>query len=749
MRGRLATATALACAAACSPASAHSHAGGLLTGFLAAPTDQLSVPGMLAGGEVTPEGDLYTGWAEYELRYGARLRAWRQPTRTLPDPSVQLLSSTLRDHQVVYGQTVFAVAVGGRPVAYETVTVTNGSKHARWAKVAMQIAYTRGRQIRGAHGLQTGAFRYERPVESATVGYYEQPGEAFSPTFSYSVHGRDLDRSGVLLARGPDRPSRPLSPSSPSSATAPHDGRLFEALLQPGGRTSWTWQIPLQPPHAGAAADRLLDRLSLGHARKRLSHAWRAQERGMTSIGVPEPRVSAAYRAAIVEILGSRYRTGAGWVQATNKLQYQSFWLRDAALQTQALDLAGLHGQAAENLAFMDGFQQPDGLFISRAGQYDGLGQALWTLASHAELTQSQGYAAAQLDRMGAAVAWLSETTALDPLGLLPAAQPGDDELAFGHISGDDLWAAAGLRSAVADARLAGRADLATAWQAVDERFEANLDRAIASALASAGHIPPVLDSAGGQDWGNYYAAYPVEVLAPRSSAVSSTLVWAREHMATGLPTYADGRSLHDYLGFSLFETELEAGDTTDAIAGLYAELAHTTATYGGWEWNIAPFGFRGAPANLSPHGTFAADYIALLRNLLVQDTSSGEVRLLAGASPAWLAPGEHVTVTSAPTEQGSVSFRERSSARGERLTWRSSLSRGTRLVWVLPAWARHIHVGRRRTGSEIVLPSRSGSLSATFAGHRPRQSYAQAVAALNAAYRAQGERAPLVPAAG
>ena len=57
------------------------------TGFLSAPTDQLAVPGMLASAEVTPEGDLYTGWAEYELRFGRRLAVWDQPTRTLPDPS--------------------------------------------------------------------------------------------------------------------------------------------------------------------------------------------------------------------------------------------------------------------------------------------------------------------------------------------------------------------------------------------------------------------------------------------------------------------------------------------------------------------------------------------------------------------------------------------------------------------------------------------------------------------------------------
>ena len=37
--------------------------GSPLTGFLSAPTDQLAVPGMLAGAEITPEGDLYSGTA--------------------------------------------------------------------------------------------------------------------------------------------------------------------------------------------------------------------------------------------------------------------------------------------------------------------------------------------------------------------------------------------------------------------------------------------------------------------------------------------------------------------------------------------------------------------------------------------------------------------------------------------------------------------------------------------------------------
>lgn len=717
------------------------------TGFLSAPTDQLAVPGILAGGEITPEGDLYTGWAEYELRFGVRLRRWNQPSRTLPDPSIPELSSSLSDGSVIYIQTVFAVAVAGRPVAYETVTVANRSAEPREAQVAMALAYTRGRQIRGAHGLPTGAYRYERPVSGQPSGYYQQPGEDFSPSFAYSVAGRDLDRSGLMLAHGPAVPSRPLRASAAKTPTATHDARLFRTLLKGHARVSYTWQIPLEPPAAGAGADSALDAVPLSRAHAELLSAWSTEGAGMTRIDVPERRVTDAYRAAIAEILSSRYRSPSGWVQATNKLQYQAFWNRDAALQTQALDLAGLHTQAEENLAFLDIFQRPDGLFISRSQQYDGFGQALWALARHAQLTQSPAFAAAQLGRMRSAIDWLSAVTAIDALGLLPAGTPGDDELTSGHITGDDLWAAAGLRSAIAAATLAGRADMAAAWQAVDGRFEASLDAAIAAAVARAGHIPPVLDAAGGQDWGNYYAAYPVRVLGASTPVVRKTVAWAQAHMVQGLPTYDNGKSLHDYLGFSVFQTELAAGDRSDAVAGLYAELAHTTSTDGGWEWDIPPFGRRASAVDLAPHGTFAGDYVALLRNMLVAEDAGG-LSLLSGASPAWLAPGQHITVADAPTGRGVVSFTERSTARGETLTWHGSLTPGTALTWRLPPWVRHATVaGRPVGGSTVTLLGSSGTVTVACAGHRPSQSYAAAVAALNAAYRAHHRPAPLVPA--
>jgi hypothetical protein len=218
--------------------------------------------------------------------------------------------------------------------------------------------------------------------------------------------------------------------------------------------------------------------------------------------------------------------------------------------------------------------------------------------------------------------------------------------------------------------------------------------------------------------------------------------------MVEGLPTYDGGRSLHDYLGFSVFQTELAARDTVDAVAGLYSELVHTTSTDSGWEWDVPPFGPRASAVNLSPHGTFAGDYVALLRNMLVSDTADGGVRLLGGASPAWLAPGCHISVAMAPTRYGVVSFTERSTAHGERLTWSSSLAPGTPLSWALPAWARHARDSHGSpVGWAIALPGRAGSTAVTFEGRRPGQSYVSAVATLNHAYLEHGRPPPLVAA--
>jgi len=730
--------------AALGAAPASGFAQAPLTGFLATPTEQLAIPGNPASGEITPEGDIYTGWAEYQLSYGRTLRAWYQPTRVLPTPSVPVYLARVSDGKILYTQQVFTAAVGGQPVVYLTLSAKNVGRGAQTARAALQVEYTRGPLSLGFDGVLTSPSRYERPRAGSQLGV------AFDPAWSYSMRGRDLVRDGLLLARGPKQRAYMLATAPSDSPQAPHDKASYTRRLAPQASCLWAWQIPLVPPSASASQDRELDGVSLAAAHAALVGLWRRQEAGMTQITVPEPRVNAVYEANVVQMLQSRYQTPAGWVQAANRLQYQSYWIRDSSIETVALDDIGLHGAAAENLANLANWQQPDGLYISRAGQQDGVGQALWELAEHAELTHSQAFAASELQNVGAAVGWIAQASANDRLGLLPASTPADDEfIVGGHITGDDLWAAMGLRSAVSLAQLAGQPALASSWQSIDNRFEAALDRAIMAASASVGHIPPSLDSRGGYDWGNYWAAYPLPILAPDSPLVRATVAWASAQMREGLATWADGITLHDYLGFPIFETELAGGEVASALNGFYAELVHTTSPGYGWEDGPAPYGNRDNRENMAPHGTFASQFVTMLRNMLVRDDPDG-VTLLSGVSPAWMHPGERVSASHAATQHGEISFTLSATRSGATLRWASDTPAGTELDWALPYWVRSARTadGKRVTGA-LALTAASGTATLRFSARLPRQSAAGAVRALDRAYRAHGQPAPIVSANG
>jgi hypothetical protein len=730
-------------------ASAADAAAAPQTGFLAAPTEQLAIPGPQPSGELTPEGDVYTGWAEYEPEVGAPLVPWRQPTRILPDPGVPRFVSQLTRGAVAYRETAFTVEIAGAPVVELQLSARNLGNVPAAAGAGLRVADSRGPMRPGFHGVDTGDFRFERPVPGTGDGYFFQLGAAFDPGWSYTAAGRDIDRGGLLLARGPTGPGGRVSQTA-AAPTAQSIGatQAYHRRLAPGGQATWTWQLPLAPPAASSAQDLALDAVGPAAAGGRLRAFWSEQERGMTRIEVPEARIDDVYRASALAILQARYLTGSGWVQGVNRLQYQAYWLRDSSIETVALDQIGLHATAAQNLAFLPHWQQPDGLYISRPGQQDGIGQALWELRQHALLTHDPAYAAAQLPNVGAAVGWIAQVSGDDVLGLLPASTVGDDEELVGaHVTGDDVWAAVGLRSAVALATQAGRPDIAAAWQAVDTRFETSLRAAIDAAFSRTGHVPPALDQAGGFDWGNYQLSYPLPILAPASPEVRATVAWERAHSAEGLATY-DGR-LHDYLGFPILETELESGDAAAAVSGLYSETVHTTAPGFGWEQGLPPYGTRITALNLAPHGTFAAQYISLLRNLLVRDTGDG-VDLLGGVSPAWMAASDHIAVTDAPSSAGTVSLRlvVLPGGDGATLRWRVT-GRAGPVYWQLPYWVHSAHAHGRVLRGRVALPGAHGTLTLRWRARHPPVALNRAAAALDRSYRAHHRSAPLRSASG
>lgn len=736
---RAAVAVLVAVAAAGAPTSA-----GAQWSFVATPTDQLAVPGLAAASEITPEGDIYTGFGELVFGFGDPLVAWVQPQRRLAAGGRYPIFASSRDRAGVR-YTVSLVAAGVDGVAVDLVRVRMRNLGPRARRAGWSVGVRRSGGGAGLNALGAPAFRYLAPAASQP-GLYTQAGDTGVPR--WAVAGGAIVRTPA--AGGPAAAFALLAPGGTGSVAAGCVRRTqicarvtYAPVLGPGRTATLEFELPAVPLRVDGPAVGDTRRVGYAGAVATVRRSFDAVlGRGMR-LTLPERGVQDAYYAGLVQILTSRYQLAGpagAWVQAVNDLQYHAFWLRDAAIMTNALDLAGLALPAREDLDYFASWQRPDGLFISRPEQYDGVGQALWALGRHAELTRDAAWAAAVLPSVGRAVDWVGGQLAGDG-GLLPSGNPGDDEYVAGRLAGDNFWAVAGVDAAVRLALVARRTDLATAWGAVATRLRRRVAAATRAAAArDRGAVPPALDRAGGRDWGNWWVAYPDGPLAPDDPIVGATIRRARAGFREGIATYAG--QLHDYTGFRIFETELLRGDQTAVVGGLYAELAHATGTLGGFETDIRPGGNRSSAANLTPHGTYSGELVALIRNMLVRD-DAGRVLLLGAVPPAWLLPGKVVSVARAPTAHGLVSFVLRTRPGGAVLSWAAPA--GTALAWPVPVGVSRFRASRGRVARGVLaLPGASGSVAVGWrlraragAGAPARApTLASTIAALRRAYR-------------
>jgi len=725
-------------------------------GFLATPTDQFAVPGHLAGFEVTPEGFLYNGYGELVFRAGPRLVGLRAPVRTLDGGRYPVLRYGQRFGGVRYDLEVFASLVAGQPVAFSRVTLHNTAPRAQPARWAVGVRYSGG--ALKANGVRR--FRFPRPIVPEKPGLIVQPGTPFAPGWSYGFGDGTIVRDGGVLATFPPAPAgAQIELQHREGIGGVRPATTFGLVeytirIAPGARRTLDFRMPSAPVLDGSPAALELRAASHLAQRAALEQTWRTTfDRAMT-LELPERRVQEAYYASLMHILLPRYQLADGtWVQPVNKLRYHAFWLRDAAIMTQALDLAGLHAEARQNLEFFGQWQLESGQFISRVGQLDGHGQALWAIGEHILRTGESAFAREMLPRLDRAVAWLHGARLDDPLGLVPESDPRDNELVAGHLAGDDFWAVAGLAAIAGAARMLGEGARAARWNGELVALRASVRLRVGEAATrNGGAIPSVLDHSGGLDWGNLWAAWPEPVLDPASQVVTSTLAHARRNFREGIATYGEFHNLHAYLGFRVFQTELVRGEQAKVVQGLYDSLAHTTNTHGGFETGVRPYARRSVDDNLAPHGWFAAELVALVRNMLVRERD-GAIELLSAIPGRWLAPGRATVVRNAPTKLGTVDVSLRPVAGGAVLRWNAQVPEGTPLWWRVPAGARDVRVAGGVAGFPIPaappapalrLPGRAGELRITWRVPARTSSFDGVTAALQKAYRERGAKPPV-----
>jgi hypothetical protein len=640
--------------------------------YFSQPTDVIGVMDAPAATLVTPEGYLFTGFGELMFFTGDPPVPVQQRVKTLLRGYLPLIEYGLKKQGVSYRFTMFAATLDGTPggtmVNFVRVKVRNEGVAPVTAHFSAAVRY----QNEVNNPVALGDNRFARPATAKRPGEYEQPGENFDPAWEYGFEGNAWLRGGKVLYVFPNDPKPSLRPTlkeSYNEDVSLYTRPLYVLPTTPVGIAHYT--LPLAP-----AEERVLEfkmpyvpmdqkssefyRLLSAHFDSYLEQTVRFWDDVFAhgiDISVPEAKVVNTFKANLIYDLIARDKIGDDYVQMGNSFQYHAFWLRDSALIARMYDVSGYHEFARQAVDFFAKWQQPDGNFVSQGGQFDGWGQTIWIYGQHYLITHDLAFAEKVYPSVQKAVAWLQQARSTDPLHLIPVTAPGDNENITGHVTGHNFWALIGLKNAIALADALGRKKDARDWRSQYADFYATLMKVLNRVTASTGgYIPPGLEGEHGEDWGNMLAIYPELLLDPKDPKVTATLKATRDKYQEGIMTYGDGKWLHHYLTMENTETEVIRGDQQMAIEELYALLLHTSSTHAGFEFAIWPWSTRDFATNLAPHGTFAAKFRILLRDMLVREQGN-DLHLLSCVSPEWMKAGATIDVHRADTVFGQINF--------------------------------------------------------------------------------------------
>lgn len=644
--------------------------------YFSKPTDVIGVMDARAGTLVSPEGYLYTGYGELMFFTGDPPQPLQKRVKTLYQGYLPIVQYTYADRGIDYTITAFAATLDGNPESalmnFVRVRIVNHGNSGVVAHSAAGLRYTSESNL--ASG--TGDNRFARPATPKRLGGYSQLGVEWNPEWEYGFSDDALLRDGKLMYLFPASPAPARSLTMRDSHNGPPNNQTRKLHVQPttptgivrydlplaaGGEQTLEFRMPYEPlaPHSVEVGR--LRNAGFDDYLNRTVQFWDSLIARGLEITVPEQKVNDTFRANLIYDLIARDKVGNDYVQTVNKFHYHAFWLRDSSYIVRMYDVSGYPDLARQVLDFFARWQQPDGNFVSQGGQFDGWGQTMWAYGQHYRITKDLNFARTVYPDVQKAVAWLEQARHSDPLHLMPATSPGDNEDVTGHVTGHNFWALAGLKNAIVLADALGHKDDSHTYQAEYDDYKAAFVAELKKATAgSGGYMPPGLDVAGGQDWGNMLAVYPEQILDPADAMVTATLNATRAKYQEGIMTYGDGRWLHHYLTMKNTETETIRGDQQLAVQELYALLLHTSSTHAGFEYCIIPWGTRDFAQNLSPHGWFAAKFRTALRNMLVREEQDRRLHLLSVISPEWVKPGEAISVKRAPTNFGEVNFEMR-----------------------------------------------------------------------------------------
>ncbi|MBV8560051.1 MAG: hypothetical protein JO050_04720 [Acidimicrobiia bacterium] len=389
-----------------------------------------------------------------------------------------------------------------------------------------------------------------------------------------------------------------------------------------------------------------------------VARAWQAQTRRGLQLDLPDPSLNDAVEANRRYML--LFHDGPDITPGPST--YHRFWFRDAAYMLTAMDRFGLHAEVAEVLHSYPGRQHVDGYFFSQRQEWDSNGAAIWALAEHWRHTRDEELLHATIQSVSKGVRWIerkrhSKRRRGDAtlVGLMPASVSAEHLGPFDYYYWDDFWSLRGLLDGSELLRAAGDDRAANEAREWAGGLRADLERSLELVAEGLGvrSIPagprrrpdPAMVGA-------LVACAPLGLLPADDPAIVATLDAVRE-FCLGDAFYQSiaHTGLGTYLTLQLAFVELEQGDrrALDRLRWLQSAASPTYT----WPEAIHPQ-LGGGCMGDGHHGWAAADFLSMVRNLLVRDVDTG-LAMVSLLPEQWA--GQPIDVRDAPTHYGQLSF--------------------------------------------------------------------------------------------
>jgi len=468
-------------------------------------------------------------------------------------------------------------------------------------------------------------------------------------------------------------------PAAPEKTVPEEDLRMIAGLF--------AWEVVLQPgvnlfqfraPLEGSETWKDSTEFAPAISRPEMADRWQALLTA-AALKAPDQSLCNAYYASLAYILINADRG----MPHPGPLAYDLFWYRDTAYMLAALLRNGQFDFARRAVNHLMAAQRPDGEFppifdlnYKQVGEreWDSQGQALFSLAEYVFFSGDTAAARRYWPLVERGVAFLDSLQASSKTGILPPSWSAED---LGsekwHHYWDDFWAVAGLRHAALLAQKMG-------WPEKSQRLREKAHRLNEATRASytqlmkkkkISWIPNGPEDLQGSSMarGTSPGLWPGGALETDDPLVKQSFDY---YWNTWIAPYR-GAYLH-HNGFWPYAFELglcylRLDEPERAHAILQWHLNHQTFP-GGYAWaEVLDTVNHRFQAGDMPHAWVAADYVNLVRGLLV-DERGDSLALGAGIPREWLESGEAVGITGAFTRFGKITFEVSYRQSSQTLAW-------------------------------------------------------------------------------